>query len=58
MVPKSAQQARVFEKVGLLGSLRTRPDLADDAITIETLIKRHVIHGSPYTVCDQLAVLA
>ena len=47
----------VFSQIGRLGAFKTRPDMRDDEITVDTLIEKCLIMGSPETVRDELIAL-
>jgi alkanesulfonate monooxygenase SsuD/methylene tetrahydromethanopterin reductase-like flavin-dependent oxidoreductase (luciferase family) len=48
---------KVYTQLGRLGTLKTRPDMRDDEITVDTFIDQRVIFGSPKTVADRLIAL-
>jgi alkanesulfonate monooxygenase SsuD/methylene tetrahydromethanopterin reductase-like flavin-dependent oxidoreductase (luciferase family) len=48
---------KVYTQLGRLGILKTRPDMRDDEITVDTFIDQRVIFGSPKTVLDRLIAL-
>jgi alkanesulfonate monooxygenase SsuD/methylene tetrahydromethanopterin reductase-like flavin-dependent oxidoreductase (luciferase family) len=44
----------VLSRVGLLVILKPRPDMADEAASVEAITRECVIYGSPRTVLDKL----
>jgi hypothetical protein len=48
---------KVYSQLGRLGVLKTRPDMRDDEITVDTFIEQRTIFGSPRTVAAELAAL-
>jgi hypothetical protein len=48
---------KVYSQLGRLGVLKTRPDMRDDEVTIETFIEQRTIYGSPKTVLSELVAL-
>jgi alkanesulfonate monooxygenase SsuD/methylene tetrahydromethanopterin reductase-like flavin-dependent oxidoreductase (luciferase family) len=47
----------VYAQLGRLGILKTRPDMRDDEVTVDTFIEQRTIFGSPQTVLDKLVAL-
>jgi alkanesulfonate monooxygenase SsuD/methylene tetrahydromethanopterin reductase-like flavin-dependent oxidoreductase (luciferase family) len=47
----------VFTHIGRLGALKTRPDMRDDEVTIDTFLEQRLILGSPETVLNELLSL-
>lgn len=47
----------VFSQIGRLAAFKTRPDMRDDAVTVDTFIEKCLILGSPATVLDELVAL-
>jgi alkanesulfonate monooxygenase SsuD/methylene tetrahydromethanopterin reductase-like flavin-dependent oxidoreductase (luciferase family) len=47
----------VFSQLGRLGVLKTRPDMRDDEVTVDTFIEQRLIYGSPKTVQARLIAL-
>jgi alkanesulfonate monooxygenase SsuD/methylene tetrahydromethanopterin reductase-like flavin-dependent oxidoreductase (luciferase family) len=47
----------VYTQLGRLGILKTRPDMRDDEVTVDTFIEQRLIYGSPRTVRDKLIAL-
>jgi len=48
---------KVYGQLGRLGLLKSRPDMRDDEVTVETFIEQRTIFGSPKTVQSELAAL-
>jgi alkanesulfonate monooxygenase SsuD/methylene tetrahydromethanopterin reductase-like flavin-dependent oxidoreductase (luciferase family) len=48
---------KVYTQLGRLGILKTRPDMRDDEVTVDTFIEQRLIYGSPRTVLDKLIAL-
>jgi alkanesulfonate monooxygenase SsuD/methylene tetrahydromethanopterin reductase-like flavin-dependent oxidoreductase (luciferase family) len=48
---------KVYTQLGRLGVLKTRPDMRDDEVTVDTFIEQRTIVGSPQTVLEQLIAL-
>ena len=48
---------KVYTQLGRLGILKTRPDMRDDEVTVDTFIEQRLIYGSPKTVLAKLAAL-
>lgn len=63
MDPRSAYQhylgymRTVFKNIGKLQSLKSDPDMPDDALTVNSIIEARVIFGSPQTVAEKLITL-
>jgi alkanesulfonate monooxygenase SsuD/methylene tetrahydromethanopterin reductase-like flavin-dependent oxidoreductase (luciferase family) len=51
------QMHKVFDQLGRLGALKTRPDMRDDEVTVDTFIEQRLIYGSPRTVLEKLIAL-
>jgi alkanesulfonate monooxygenase SsuD/methylene tetrahydromethanopterin reductase-like flavin-dependent oxidoreductase (luciferase family) len=47
----------VFTHIGRLGTLKTRPDMRDDEVTVDTFLDQRMILGSPETVLNELLAL-
>src|SRR5262249_38661324 len=47
----------VYRQLGRIGVFKTRPDMRDDEVTVETLIEQRTIFGSPKTVLAELTAL-
>lgn len=47
----------ILRGLGRLIALKPRPDMPDDAVTVENIIDSRVIFGSPQTVLDKLVAL-
>ena len=47
----------VFTHIGRLGTLKTRPDMRDDEVTVDTFLDQRMILGSPDTVLNELVSL-
>jgi alkanesulfonate monooxygenase SsuD/methylene tetrahydromethanopterin reductase-like flavin-dependent oxidoreductase (luciferase family) len=47
----------VYGQLGRLGVLKSRPDMRDDEVTVETFIEQRTIFGSPKTVLSELTAL-
>src|SRR5262249_56265662 len=47
----------VLSRVGLLGSLKPRPDMTDEAATVDAITEGSVLYGSPKTFLDRLVAL-
>jgi len=47
----------VYRQLGRLGVFKTRPDMRDDEVTVETLIEQRTIFGSPKTVLAEVTAL-
>jgi alkanesulfonate monooxygenase SsuD/methylene tetrahydromethanopterin reductase-like flavin-dependent oxidoreductase (luciferase family) len=47
----------VFTHIGRLGALKTRPDMRDDEVTVDTFLEQRLILGSPETVLNELTSL-
>jgi alkanesulfonate monooxygenase SsuD/methylene tetrahydromethanopterin reductase-like flavin-dependent oxidoreductase (luciferase family) len=47
----------VFAHIGRLGALKTRPDMRDDEVTVDTFLEQRLILGSPKTVLNELLSL-
>lgn len=47
----------VFSHIGRLGVLKTRPDMRDDEVTVDTFLEQCLILGSPKTVLNELLSL-
>lgn len=43
--------------LGRLNALKTRPDMPDEAVTVESILDSRLIYGSPRTVLDRLVAL-
>jgi alkanesulfonate monooxygenase SsuD/methylene tetrahydromethanopterin reductase-like flavin-dependent oxidoreductase (luciferase family) len=48
---------KVYTQLGRLGILKTRPDMRDDEVTVDTFIEQRLIYGSPKTVFAKLIAL-
>jgi len=48
---------RVYGHLGRLGVFKTRPDMRDEEVTVDTLIGQRTIFGSPKTVLSELIAL-
>jgi alkanesulfonate monooxygenase SsuD/methylene tetrahydromethanopterin reductase-like flavin-dependent oxidoreductase (luciferase family) len=48
---------KVYTQLGRLGLLKTRPDMRDDEVTVDTFIEQRTIFGSPKTVLAELIAL-
>ena len=48
---------KVYTQLGRLGVLKTRPDMRDDEVTVDTFIEQRLIYGSPRTVLEKLIAL-
>ena len=48
---------KVYTQLGRLGILKTRPDMHDDEVTVDTFIEQRLIYGSPKTVLAKLIAL-
>jgi alkanesulfonate monooxygenase SsuD/methylene tetrahydromethanopterin reductase-like flavin-dependent oxidoreductase (luciferase family) len=48
---------KVFTTIGRLGSLKPRPDMRDDEVTVDMFMDRQMIVGSPKTVLNELIEL-
>ena len=48
---------QVLSGLGRLGTLKTRPDMRDDEVTVDSFIDQRVIYGSPKTVLAKLSHL-
>jgi alkanesulfonate monooxygenase SsuD/methylene tetrahydromethanopterin reductase-like flavin-dependent oxidoreductase (luciferase family) len=48
---------KVFAMLGRLGQFKSRPDMRDEDVTVDTMIEQRLIYGSPKTVLDQLIAL-
>ncbi|HEY3918677.1 MAG TPA: LLM class flavin-dependent oxidoreductase [Stellaceae bacterium] len=49
--------SEILRGLGRLIALKPRPDMPDDAVTVDKIIDSRVIFGSPQSVLDQLAAL-
>jgi alkanesulfonate monooxygenase SsuD/methylene tetrahydromethanopterin reductase-like flavin-dependent oxidoreductase (luciferase family) len=47
----------VFAHIGRLGTLKPRPDMCDDEVTVDTFLAHRMILGSPQTVLAELVAL-
>jgi alkanesulfonate monooxygenase SsuD/methylene tetrahydromethanopterin reductase-like flavin-dependent oxidoreductase (luciferase family) len=47
----------VYGQLGRLGVFKTRPDMRDDEVTVDTFIEQRTIFGSPKTVLGKLSAL-
>jgi alkanesulfonate monooxygenase SsuD/methylene tetrahydromethanopterin reductase-like flavin-dependent oxidoreductase (luciferase family) len=47
----------VFTHIGRLGLLKSRPDMRDDEVTVDTFLEQRLILGSPETVLNELLAL-
>ena len=47
----------VLSRVGLLGSLKPRPEMTDEEATVEVITEGSVLYGSPQTFLDKLVGL-
>jgi hypothetical protein len=52
-----AYMREVLSRVGLLGSLKPRPEMSDDEATVEAITEGSVLYGSPPTFLDKLIAL-
>ena len=48
---------KVYSQLGRLGVFKSRPDMRDDEVTVDTLIEQRTIFGSPKTVLAELMAL-
>ncbi len=48
---------KVYTQLGRLGVLKSRPDMRDDEVTVDTFIEQRAIFGSPRTVLAELMAL-
>ena len=48
---------KVYTQLGRLGVLKSRPDMRDDEVTVDTFIEQRTIFGSPKTVLAELIAL-
>ena len=48
---------KVYSQIGRLGVLKSRPDMRDDEVTVDTFIEQRTIYGSPKTVLSELIAL-
>jgi alkanesulfonate monooxygenase SsuD/methylene tetrahydromethanopterin reductase-like flavin-dependent oxidoreductase (luciferase family) len=48
---------KVYTMIGRLGILKSRPDMRDDEVTVDTFIDKRLIFGSPKTVLAELIKL-
>lgn len=48
---------KVLTQLGRLGTLKTRPDMRDDEVTVDSFIEQRVIYGSSKTVLQKLTDL-
>ena len=48
---------KVYTQLGRLGVLKSRPDMRDDEVTVDTFIDQRTIFGSPKTVLKELVAL-
>lgn len=48
---------KVYTQIGRLGLLKSRPDMRDDEVTVDTFIDQRLIFGSPKTVLNELIKL-
>jgi alkanesulfonate monooxygenase SsuD/methylene tetrahydromethanopterin reductase-like flavin-dependent oxidoreductase (luciferase family) len=48
---------KVYRQLGRLGVFKSRADMCDDEVTVDTLIEQRTIFGSPKTVLAELAAL-
>jgi alkanesulfonate monooxygenase SsuD/methylene tetrahydromethanopterin reductase-like flavin-dependent oxidoreductase (luciferase family) len=48
---------KVYTQLGRLGILKTRPDMRDDEVTVDTFIEQRTVFGSPKTVVEKLVAL-
>ena len=48
---------KVYSQLGRLGVLKSRPDMRDAEITVDTFIDKRTIFGSPKTVLAELIAL-
>ena len=48
---------KVYTQLGRLGVLKSRPDMRDDEVTVDTFIEQRTIFGSPKTVLSELTAL-
>jgi len=48
---------KVYTQLGRLGVLKSRPDMRDDEVTVDTFIAQRTIFGSPRTVATELGAL-
>ncbi len=49
--------SQILRGLGRLIALKPRPDMPDDAVTVDQIIESRVIFGSPQTVLDKLVAL-
>jgi alkanesulfonate monooxygenase SsuD/methylene tetrahydromethanopterin reductase-like flavin-dependent oxidoreductase (luciferase family) len=47
----------VFSHIGRIGAFKTRPDMRDEDITVDTVIEKCLMFGSPETVLNELLAL-
>ena len=47
----------VYTQIGRLGTLKTRPDMRDEDVTVDTFLDQRLILGSPKTVLNELLAL-
>jgi alkanesulfonate monooxygenase SsuD/methylene tetrahydromethanopterin reductase-like flavin-dependent oxidoreductase (luciferase family) len=47
----------MLSRVGLLGSLKPRPEMTDEEATVDAITEGSVIYGSPQTFLDKLVAL-
>ncbi len=45
---------KVYSQIGRIGVFKSRPDMRDDEVTVDTLIGQRTIFGSPKTVLSEL----
>ncbi len=48
---------KVYSQLGRLSVFKTRPDMRDDEVTVDTLIEQRTTFGSPKTVLAELVAL-
>ena len=48
---------KVYSQLGRLCVFKSRPDMRDDEVTVDTLIEQRTIYGSPKTVLSELIAL-
>ena len=48
---------KVYGQLGRLGIFKTRPDMRDDEVTVDTFIEQRTIYGSPKSVLSELIAL-
>ena len=48
---------KVYSQLGRLAVFKTRPDMRDDEVTVDTFIEQRTIFGSPKTVQSKLTAL-